>query len=63
MLASQLCVFDDKTDSESKWVENSVWLCCIVRIVCFVKISICDVSSLFNDDAGTVKASRLNSRN
>ena len=29
MLACQLCVLDDKTDSKSKWVKKIiVWLCC-----------------------------------
>ena len=36
---------------------------CVVRIVYFVEISICDALSQFNDDAGEVKVSHLNSRN
>ena len=35
MLASRLCVFDDKTDSKSKWVN-----------VYFMKISICDADKV-----------------
>ena len=42
MLASQLCVFDDKTDSISKWVKkNSVLLCCANSLFC-IMISISD---------------------
>ena len=36
---------------------------CLVRIVYFVKISICDAFSQFNDDAVIVKVSRLTSGN
>ena len=36
---------------------------CVVRVVYFVNISICDALSQFNDDACKVKVSRLNSRN
>ena len=35
----------------------------VFHIVYFLKISICDAMSQFNDDAGKVKLSRLNSRN
>ena len=35
---------------------------CVVGIVCFAKILICDAFSLFNDDACAVKISRLNSK-
>ena len=51
MLASHLCVFDHKT-SKSKWVKKLIaWLCCPDYLVYFVKISICDTLSQFNDDA------------
>ena len=51
MLASQLCVFDDKTDSVSKRVKKLiVWLCCPDYLVYFVKILTCDAFSQFNDD-------------
>ena len=65
MLASQLCVFDDETDSKSKWVKKLiVLLCCLPDyLVYFVKISICDALSQFNDDACKVNVSQLNSRN
>ena len=34
MLASQLCVFDDKTDSKPKVVKKHiVWLCCLKYLV------------------------------
>ena len=56
MLARQLCVFDDKTDSKSKPVKKLiVWLC---YLVLFVKTSICDALSshnLFNDISEYVK--------
>ena len=53
MLATQLCVFDDKTDSESKWVKTVIiiWLCFLNYLVYFVKISICDALLQFNDHA------------
>ena len=38
MLDSQLCMFDDKTDSKSKWVKK--WF--DVRIIYFAKIPTCD---------------------
>ena len=52
MLASQLCVFDDKTDPKSKWVKKLIviWLCCVDYVVYFVKVSICDALLQFNDD-------------
>ena len=53
MLASQLCVFDDKTDLKSKWVKKKTHSMDVLSELSslFVKISICDDSSrnLFND--------------
>ena len=41
MLDSQLCMFDDKTDSKSKWVKKlMVWF--VVLIIYFAKIPTCD---------------------
>ena len=42
MLVSQLCVFDDESDSKSKWVKKHIlWLCCPKYLVyLWVKISI-----------------------
>ena len=40
-------MFDDKTDSKSKWVKKLiVWLCCPELSSIFVKTSICDALSL-----------------
>ena len=44
MLSSQLCVFDVKTDSESKWVKNSQYGS-VIQIVYFVKILMFDALS------------------
>ena len=55
MLASQLFLFDVKTDSKSKWVKKLiVWLSCSDYLVYFVNILICDALSQFNDDAWKV---------
>lgn len=40
MLTSQLCGFDNKTDSKPNWVKKSSYYGCVVRIVYFVKILI-----------------------
>ena len=66
MLASQLCVFDEKTDSKSKLVEKkqkNSWHGRVARIVYFVNISICDCDALseFNDDACKVKVQGITS--
>ena len=52
MLSTQLCVFDDQTDSKSKSVKKLIviWLCCLDYLVYFVKISICDALVQINDD-------------
>ena len=51
MLARQLCVFDDKTDSKSKWVKKLIiWLYCSVYLTYFVKNSTCDTLLQFNGD-------------
>ena len=53
MLASQLCVFDDRTDLKWKWVEKTHSMDVLFQLSClFVKISICDALPsriLFND--------------
>ena len=53
MLASQLCVFDDKTDLKWKWVKKTHSMVVLSELSSlFVKISICDALSLrnmFND--------------
>ena len=37
MLAHQLCVFDDKADSKSKWVKKLiVWLCCLNYLLVYL---------------------------
>ena len=53
MLATQLCVFDDKTDSKSKRVKKLIviWLRFFNYLVYFVKISICDALLQFHDHA------------
>ena len=61
MLASQLCVFDDKADSISKWVEDLiVWLCYLDLV--WKDFVICDALFQFNDDACKVNVSCLNSK-
>ena len=50
MLASQLCLLDDKSGLESKLVKGSEYGC-VVQLVHFVKISICDALSQFYGDA------------
>ena len=50
MLASQLCVFDDKNDSKSKWVKKQSMVVLSEISIWFVKISICDmVTAQFAD--------------
>ena len=64
MLDCQLCVFNDKTDSESKRLKKTHSMVVLsAYLVYFVKISICDALTQFNDDAGRVKVSRPNSSN
>ena len=47
MLVSQLCAFDDESDSKSKWVKKHIlWLCCpkyLVYLWVKISISICDM--------------------
>ena len=65
MLATQLCVFDDKTDTKSKLVKKLIvitWLCCL-DYYRFVKISVCDALLQFHDDPCKLTVSRLNSKN
>ena len=50
MLASQLYVFDDKTDSKSKWV-NKTHSTVVLSGLSVEFISIRDALSQFNDDA------------
>ena len=52
MLASQLCVFDDRTDLKWKWVEKLIVRFCCPNYLVYVMISICDAllsRNLFND--------------
>ena len=53
MLASQLCVFDDKTDLKWKWVKKTHSMVVLSELSSlFVKISISDAllsRNLFND--------------
>ena len=65
MLPSQLCVFDDKTYSKSKWVKKHS----MAVLSEIVKTLICDMAvaqlaDLFNDyDACKMNVPCLNSRN
>ena len=64
MFTSQLGVFDDKTDSKPKRLKKALSMVMLsAYLVYFVKISFCDDLTQFNDDAGKVKVSRLDSRN
>ena len=64
MFTSQLCVFDDKTDSKPKRLKKALSMVMLsAYLVYFVKISFCDALTQFKDDAGKVKVSRLDSRN
>ena len=69
MLASQLCMFDDKTDSKTKWVKKHSMVVLPEISSLFMKISICDMAvvqfaDLFNDyDVCKVNVSCLNLRN
>ena len=45
MKPSQLCLLYDKTDSKSKWVKKTDSMVGFVKIVYFVKLSICDALS------------------
>ena len=60
MLASQLCTFDDKTDSKLKWGKKNSSYGCSVQIVYFANISINDLPQFksANVDEFTTKNTR-----
>ena len=65
MSASQLCVFDDKTDSKSKWVNktHSMVVLSGLSSLFYEDFNLWCFFAQFNDDACKVNVSHLNSKN